>query len=343
MTQDNMPIIVLHGSAAERGHQHGVKLRGSITQAFADLTRSMLASDLERARASASTSLNQLSAIGPDVYAEIEGIAAATGLSLLDIYLLSFFELLSDCQTGCTSAGLATAHGAVVAQNWDAPVNATRDLFVIVHKGNEKQLITIASAGTLGWVGMNENGVAFVNNDLMLDTSQQGLPSLAIRRMILARNNVEGAIDVLRSNQHMSGRCFLLGDASGKLEVAEVGPSLGLIHRSMHEVVHTNHPLFPEPAMWENIEATARYYPSSRDRLRAARRFILNSTEDMVALLRDRSGAPDAICKSISGREPTATAFSIIFDCGQREAMVALGRPDLMSYQRITLKQVAEA
>ena len=95
--------------------------------------------------------------------------------------------------------------------------------------------------------------------------------------------------------------------------------------------------------MWENIEATARYYPSSRDRLRAARRFILNSTEDLVALLRDRSGAPDAICKSISVREPTATAFSIIFDCGQREAMVALGRPDLMSYQRITLKQVAEA
>jgi isopenicillin-N N-acyltransferase-like protein len=125
------------------------------------------------------------------------------------------------------------------------------------------------------------------------------------------------------------------------LRTVEVGPSAGVSDRAVRSVVHTNHPLFPKTAMWEDIETGARHYPSSRGRLRAARQFALTDACDLEALLRDRSGAPDAICKSPSVREPTGTAFSVIFDCRRREAMVAIGRPDQAPYRRIGMEQPA--
>ncbi|EJL56636.1 putative choloylglycine hydrolase [Rhizobium sp. CF122] len=336
-----MPVITLRGSPKERGRQHGMQLRAMILEAFTDLRRSSDDASWNLAQARAAVCADRLSRIAPDLVAELDGIAEATELSALDVCLLSAFEYFGEGQTGCTSVGLVQRDGALIAQNWDAPACTERHLAVFIHEG-AKSLVTIASAGTLGWVGMNGHGLALVNNDLILDTSQQGLPSLVIRRMMLEQKCVDGAIAVLRLHPHMTGRCFLIGDADGGLRAVEVGPSVGVTDRAVRTVVHTNHPLFPKPAMWENVEEVARHYPSSRSRLRAARRFSLRDINDLAALLRDRSGAPDAICKSPSVREPTATAFSVIFDCGRREAMVAIGRPDQTDYRVIRMLHPAD-
>jgi len=314
-----------------------MQLRAMILEAFTDLRRSTDGASWNLAQARAAVCADRLSRIAPDLVAELDGIAEATELSTLDVCLLSAFEYFGEGQSGCTSVGLVQPGGAVVAQNWDAPAGAERHLAVFIHEGAEQHLVTIASAGTLGWVGMNGHGLALVNNDLILDTSQQGLPSLVIRRMMLEQKCVDGAIAVLRVHPHMTGRCFLIGDADGGLRAVEVGPSVGVTDRAVRTVVHTNHPLFPKPAMWEDVEEVARHYPSSRSRLRAARRFSLRDVNDVAALLRDRSGAPDAICKSPSAREQTGTAFSVIFDCGQREARIAIGRPDQTDYRRIRM------
>ncbi|WP_431323397.1 C45 family autoproteolytic acyltransferase/hydolase [Rhizobium sp. YTU87027] len=335
MGQDRMRIITLRGAPKERGRQHGVELRGMILDAFTDLRRSTDDASWNLAQARAAVCIDQLSSVAMDLVAELDGIAEATELSTLNVFLLSAFEYFANGRTGCTSAGLAGPHGTVVAQNWDAQVGDERHLAVFIHEGAEQHLVTVASAGTLGWVGMNGHGLALVNNDLILDRSQDGLPSLVIRRMMLQQTSVDGAIAVLQSHPHMSGRCFLLGDAHRTLRAVEVGPSAGVTDRAFRSIVHTNHPLFPKPAMWEDVEEVARHYPSSRSRLRAARQFVLTDINDVMALLRDRCGAPDAICKSPSGREPTATAFSVIFDCGRREMMVAIGQPDQTDYRRI--------
>jgi len=342
MNQAKLPIITLRGSPKERGRQHGTQLRGMILEAYADLRRSTGGGGWTLAEGRAAVCIDRLSSIAPNLVAELCGIAEATELTLLDVCLLSAFEYFALGRTGCTSVGLVRGDGAVVAQNWDAPPGTERHLAVFVHEGAGSHLLTIASAGTLGWVGMNGHGLALVNNDLILDTKKDGLPSLMIRRMMLEQSCVDAAIGVLRAHPHMSGRCFLIGDAYGNLHVVEVGPSAGVTDRAVRTIVHTNHPLFPKPAMWEDVEEVARHYPSSRSRLRAARRFSLSDIVDVTALLRDRSGAPDAICKSPSAREQTGTAFSVIFDCQQREAMVALGRPDQTDYRRIRMLQPAD-
>ncbi|MBB3545201.1 C45 family peptidase [Rhizobium sp. BK399] len=337
MAKLQIPVIVLRGTAFERGQQHVSHLRSLIIADYDRLRRSAETTDWNRACAKAAASLEKVSALDSDLHSELEGMAAETGISAIDIYLLSCFEYFSDRRTGCTSAAISTPSGALVAQNWDGPEGADRHLAILVHEAPGKRMVTIATAGTLGWVGLNDSGFAFVNNDLMLDEKQDSLPSLVIRRLMLARPSVEAALDVLMSQPHMSGRSFILGDAAGRLQLAEVGPSIGLSHRIVDSIVHTNHPLFPDASVWENIEAEARHYPSSRERLRAARRFALTDAASLAALLRDRTGAPDAICKSFSPREPTATAFSVIFDCGQREAAIWPGQPDGSSPQRVGL------
>ncbi|WFS03378.1 C45 family autoproteolytic acyltransferase/hydolase [Rhizobium tumorigenes] len=343
MHSDQIPVITLRGTASERGRQHGMHLHGPIMDAYASLRASTNSADWDRACMRATPGFQALSAVCADMRAELDGMAAATGLTGLDVYLLSAFEFFIEGKTGCTSAGIARDEGVLVAQNWDAPAGTERHLTAFIHEGPDSHILTIASPGTLGWVGMNRHGLAFVNNDLLLDTSHVGLPSLVIRRMMLQQSSADAAIAVLRAYPHMSGRCFLVGDANGTLRVAELGPSVGVTDRAVRSVVHTNHPLFPKPAMWEDIEAGARHYPSSRARLRAARQFALTGVRDLEALLRDRSGAPDAISKSPSSREQTATAFSAIFDCGRREAMIAIGRPDQAAYRRIGLRQPAGA
>ncbi|WP_203431426.1 C45 family peptidase [Rhizobium sp. BG4] len=341
MAPKEIPFIVLHGTPAERGRQHGAALRACILTSLTSLRNSFSDKQWDSGRTRSAACLQKLEALAPSIVAELRGIADATNLHVHDVLLLSAFEFLGGHTRGCTSAALSRPAGAVVAQNWDAPASTDQHLVVFVHEGADERFICIASAGTLGWVGMNGHGLAFVNNDLILDEAENGLPSLVIRRLMLAERNVDAANSVLRSHKHLSGRCFTLGDAQGRLRLVEVGPSSGVTDRALRFAVHTNHPIFAKPAMWEDIEAVARVYPSSRSRLRAARAHSLNSVDDIHSLLCDRSDAPDAISKSPSRREPTGTAFSVIFDCGRREALIATGRPDLSSYRRISLLQHA--
>lgn len=343
MADKQIPVITFRGTPEERGRQHGAQLRSLIRASVADRKRRTAPGAWPLAQARSSSCLQHLSAIAPELRAEIEGIADATGLPPQDILLLSAFEYFGEGSTGCTSAGLTQPEGAVVAQNWDAPSDAEQHLSVHIHESADRSFVTVASAGTLGWVGMNGHGLAFVNNDLILDGCPDGLPSLITRRLMLNQASAADAMSVLRLHNHMSGRCFIVGDAFGGLRMAEIGPSAGVIDRAVRSAVHTNHPLFSTPAMWEDIEAAARIYPSSRARLRAARQYSLTGPDDLRALLCDRSGAPDAISKSPSSREPTGTAFSVIFDCHRREALVALGRPDQSIYRRVAVRQAADA
>ncbi|EPE97041.1 C45 family autoproteolytic acyltransferase/hydolase [Rhizobium grahamii] len=337
MAKSKIPVIVLRGTAFERGQQHAAHLRSLIVANYDHLRRTADADVWKCASAKAVASLEKASALDPDLSSELEGMAAETGISTVDMYLLSCFEYFSQRTTGCTSAAVSTPSGALVAQNWDGPEGAERHLAVLVHESPGKRMVTIATAGTLGWVGLNDSGFAFVNNDLMLDEKHDSLPSLVIRRLMLARPSVEAALSVLMCQHHMSGRSFILGDAAGRLQLAEVGPSVGVSRHIVGSVVHTNHPLFPDASIWEDIEAGARHYPSSRERLRAARLHTLTDAASLSALLHDRTGAPDAIFKSFSTREQTATAFSVIFDCGQRKLTIWSGQPDEASPQHIGL------
>jgi isopenicillin-N N-acyltransferase like protein len=335
-----IPILILHGTAFERGRQHGTRFRAEIVSALAAARALRGPIAYEAARRQAVAALPTIERRAPEVAAEVSGIAAGSNTDPIDVLLRSGFEFFGvPAVAGCTAIAAGTSRGALVAQNWDAPLSSMSELALFLHfEPDGFQQAVIASYGALCWVGCNRDGLAFVNNDLMLTTISPGLPSQIVRRLILGEQSVAAALDVLQTLPHMGGRSYLLGDASGAVAGVEVGARVGArVNQGGELVLHTNHALDGEVAADESAAKLEATYPSSRHRYDVLRRKVLVKPDvaAIAALLADEEGYPDSISKATSPGEPSATMFSIIFECGTRSLLLCPGAPAHHSYQRI--------
>lgn len=335
-----IPVVVLHGTAFERGRQHGARFRAEIVAALAANQAKHGATAYEAARAQAAATLPAIAQRAPAVAAELDGIAAGAESDPVEVLLRSGFELFGvPAVAGCSAIAAATPSGALVAQNWDAPASFAPELVLFLHFGPDgfEQAI-VASYGALCWVGCNRHGLAFVNNDLMLATTVAGLPSQVVRRLILQERSVAAALDSLQALPHMAGRSYLLGDASGAVAGVEVAARIGArVNQRGSPVLHTNHALDPDIAADESEAELQATYPSSRHRLDILRRKLPTQPDAaaIAALLADEEGYPDSISKASSTGEPSATLFSVMFECGARALQLCTGAPAHHPYQRI--------
>jgi hypothetical protein len=78
MSRAQIPILVLRGSPAERGRQHGAALQTLIAASISKLRKASSEQQWQRGRARSSLCLRQLAGSAPHLLAELEGIASAT-------------------------------------------------------------------------------------------------------------------------------------------------------------------------------------------------------------------------------------------------------------------------
>jgi isopenicillin-N N-acyltransferase like protein len=335
-----IPTVILQGTPFERGGQHGRRFRAEIAGAVAATIVAQGPVAYDAARARARRGWSAIEAQAPAVAAELRGIAEGAGLDPIDVLLRSGFEFFAAQEAiGCSAIAARGADGALVAQNWDAPLSFAPDLALFLHFGPQgfEQAI-VGSIGNLGWVGCNRHGLAFVNNDLMLHATRDGLPSQVVRRMILGETSVAAARRLLLALPHMAGRSYLIGDASGDVAGIEVSARHGArVNQTESPVLHTNHALDPAICGDEDAAALQATYPSSRHRHRrlAERRPAAFSVPAIAALLADRDGFPNAVAKAASAEEPSATLFSVIFDCGAGALQLCAGAPSDNAYQQV--------
>jgi len=334
-----LATVTLRGTPFERGFQHGAQFPREIGAAVAQLKSTHGESGYRHAAALAHDAWREIQALAPDASSELEGISAGAGTALSDALLLSGFEFFAQPSAmGCSAIAASGPNGALVAQNWDALPAAAADLALFLHIGPDGfERAIIGSIGGLGWVGCNRHGLAFVNNDLVLSTHGAGLPSQIVRRLILEERSVAGAIDRLKTIRHRAGRSYLLGDASGAVAGVEVSAASGArVNQINRPVLHANHALDPDVAADEAAVQLAATFPSSRHRQAILQRKAPQqaTVESIAILLSDSEGHPDAIAKIASPDEPTATLFSVIFDCGGRALHLCAGTPAAGRYQR---------
>jgi isopenicillin-N N-acyltransferase-like protein len=340
-----IPILLLKGNARDRGRQHGAAFKDRIHRAVQSARERRGADVYSAALARVCKNAAKLRDSAFDLVDELKGISEATGLPVEEILLRSSFEYFAQPQeAGCSSVGVPTMNGAIVAQNWDSPPFALNELACMVHDMGDRRLLVIASVGSLGWFGMNDAGLALVNNDLVMQSPGEGTPSQFTRRLALAATDVSGALSRFHDHAPMSGRAYVLGDASGRAIAIEVAPGLGTrIVKSRECVLHTNHALDDEVAGSEDTNELERLYPSTRSRFSALAAAVdaadMPEPETVMAWLRDHIGFPNAICKHLSASEATRTCVSAVFHCGLREAWIALGNPCGSKYQhmRVTM------
>jgi isopenicillin-N N-acyltransferase-like protein len=337
-----MPVLRLSGTPFERGYAHGVRFRQEIKMAIADMETAHEKARCETARRKAEAAWPLVRELSPLVASEIEGIAEGSGTAVPDIMLRSGFEFFDPSMTtGCSAVALSRPSGAIVAQNWDALPPAAQELVLFLHFGEDGfEQAVVASYGGLCWVGCNRHGLALVNNDLVLSSSAQGLPSQIVRRVILEEPSVSGAVDRLKALPHMSGRSYLLGDSSGAVAGVEVSASVGVrVNQVKSPILHTNHALHPDIAADEDKTLLKKTHPSSGHRYDVLRRKCPReaSVEAIALLLADMEGHPDSVSKAASAEEPTATVFSAIFGCGERRLLLCPGAPGDHPHRQFTL------
>lgn len=332
MLQRTLPVMVLQGSPYQRGHQHGSTFEPDIVSALKLLERSVSGRVMRRARCRAAASWRILLDVAPAIAAEIEGLAAGSRCAAEDIFLRIGFEFFGEpAATGCSALAFNGGGGAIVGQNWDAPGGTKADLVLFMHSDPDgSRLATVASKGTLGWFGQNGRGLSLVTNDMMLDMTSAGLPSQVVRRLVMSQADVPSALRLLRRLPHMSGRSYLLGDASGRIAGVELSPATGV--NALHAagpLVHTNHAVLEQTQAVENRRLLRRIYPSTYRRYASlvGATGSLNSVTDAMRVLRDRTGAPNAISKSLSPLEATETACSVVYDCAAGVMHLCLGLP----------------
>ncbi|WP_198023437.1 hypothetical protein M728_005281 (plasmid) [Ensifer sp. WSM1721] len=337
-THTNLPVVILSGTAFQRGVQHGRKFADRIAAAIAKMKSRCSPANFRVARGYALRSWTELQGVAPALVEEISGIAQGAKCDTIDLYCHIGFEFFdAPPPGGCSGMAIASPTGALLGQNWDAPPQMHEDLALFLHLDDAGvALAMVGSIGTLGWVGQNRCGLALLTNDLMLDNTTTGFPSQVVRRLVLDQRDVLAALDKLRQLPIMGGRCYLLGDSQGNIAAVELSPAAGVcVAPPGPRIFHTNNALLKPTRAVQNENQLQVAYPSSRSRLAALEDVGKGAitVADLMAALRDRTGAPDSVSKTISNREQTSTAFSVIFDCSQHALFLCGGPPSDGNYQ----------
>jgi isopenicillin-N N-acyltransferase-like protein len=153
-------------------------------------------------------------------------------------------------------------------------------------------------AGQLGYMGMNEYGVAQFANGLCDYEWRLGLPHYPLKRVMLETRTVDECVDLLTQFQPCSAANVVLCDGQGRIADVEVRPHGVARFRDEHpdRILHTNHYLTPE------LSAYGTDYPDSLPRLDRFRALVeLNwgriTVDTMKDILADHKGDPAAICR----------------------------------------------
>jgi isopenicillin-N N-acyltransferase-like protein len=131
-----IPVVALHGTPFERGRQHGTRFRAEIAGALRAARAARGVAHYEAARRQAAATLPLVEQCAPMIAAELNGIAAGAEADPIDVLLRSGFELFGlPAIAGCSAIAVGTPRGALVAQNWDAPLSFAPELVLFLHFG----------------------------------------------------------------------------------------------------------------------------------------------------------------------------------------------------------------
>lgn len=282
MRATDIAIIALDGDAFERGRQHGAAQRQAILAFLADgLARldaflpEMPTIDGFSARLEEFGS--SIASQTPELYRELEGMAAGAGISVAEAVLLQARRELAG-YSRITTAGDCTTFAragrqSLLAQTIDLAGDVEDQLCVLEIRNavTDRRSLILSFTGLLGYLGVNDAGLAIGLNLVLGGEWKCGLPPyLAIRHLIDHCCTVGQAVEQLRNLDLASSRCFVLCDGRATAFVEALAGKFAVHHG--RELAHTNHFLEPEFSAADEINVFARN--ASRRRLESCRSWL---------------------------------------------------------------------
>ncbi|MCB5168170.1 C45 family peptidase [Streptomyces bambusae] len=266
------PLLELSGPPHARGLTHGHALAGRLRGFLGDSLARLghltdRAVDLDALRPGIAAHRTVIADVLPDLATEIDGLAAGAGIDRDAAWLLQLRRELigysrvtaGDCTT-YASAGAAP----VLAQTVDLNGNLDDQIAVLSVSGPRHRSLVLSFAGLLGYLGVNDAGIAVGINLVLGGDWQPGVPPyLAIRHVLDTADTVEQAVETLREMPLASSRAFTICGVDRAVCVEATGARRRVLEGD--ELVHTNH--FLDAGLAEQDEINIFAKNSSRRRL----------------------------------------------------------------------------
>jgi isopenicillin-N N-acyltransferase like protein len=251
--------VQLRGSRRELGLQHGRQLQGAIDRFLHD-RRARVEALLTDPGAHATLSercgehARLIERHLPDMAEEIHGLAEGAGIDVSDAYLLQlrrelvgFSAMPRAAAAGgdCTTFGRCRGAVAVIGQTVDLNGDMAREATALdITHADGPRLLMLSFTGLLGYLGLNDRGLAIGLNLVLAGRWQTGIPEyMVIRHLLDTCATVDEAIERMRSLPLASSRALTLCDGRRLVTVEHVLNEFELFEGE--ELVHANHFLHP--------------------------------------------------------------------------------------------------
>lgn len=337
------PLYECRGAARELGRQHGEQARQHIHQHLDFLCRTLDVTT-EQIAAHAAAFQPLIERHTPQLLEELAGLAegaAVTPALALAVNVRAALGLSHD--TGCTAfavAAGASADGVLrIGQNSDT-LPAVQPLAYVLRvvPDDRPSLLMWTFGGMLGYHGLNAHGIAHFANDLGGGPAPRfALPHYPLKRLLLECSDLNQAQACFERLPLASSGNYVLCDGSGAVCDVEATPEGFEVLTDDGDgiIVHANHFVGSRHASAANhaLSAADSFPRQARMQtlLDACRGRI--SRADLEAALRDRAGAPAAICRSAAPsarpgddwRSAGVTVASLIAEPRSGELHIAAG------------------
>lgn len=299
------PLISVSGTAYEMGYQHGQQA-GDLIRKYLGWIEKSTGRDRAELGRNAHAFEPFIQRLNPAYLEEVRGLAAGAGLPYEEALLCQVRgEAVNARPEGCTAfalTGAATATGQPIAgQNQDLPPEFS-DLGIVLHlkpSDGRPRAITFTFAGQLGYMGMNQHGVAHFANALYNAPWRPGLPHYPLKRTLLEKTTVAQCLRMVQEHPTCSAGNMVFCDGEGTVADVEIRPEAVALYPDEHPDcrLHTNHYLTPEFTPYE--DATL---PDSCPRLDRLRELVKQhwghiDVRVMKGIMADHQGDPGGICR----------------------------------------------
>ena len=296
----------------------------------------------------------------PDIVAELEGMAAGSGVPVSKLAVPNLGEeftcsdeaaLLAGVDPEgpggqhCTTLAIVTGGRILAGHNEDwYSGDTTRNVLLRMRTADGTRIVAITPACLLAASGINSHGVATGANTVFCTDVRTGVPNNFIRRWMLEADSLESARERACLSARARGCNHLMADAHGRIWDVETSATSSVTLESGSWLVHTNHYLH------ESMEAFQMALPLESSRARFARACELvdagirrgRDPYDIVAqVLADHRDQGREICthedEALPHGDRQSTTASMIWDIKAMAADVCAGPPCKNPRVRVTL------
>ncbi|XBX10025.1 C45 family autoproteolytic acyltransferase/hydrolase [Enterocloster clostridioformis] len=340
-----IPYIKVTGDNWDRGFSHGRQCSRLIKKNIEVCKRLccyMRKVNPEILFADVRTFDNAIRKYDPNLYREMEAIAAGADVSTEEIVFLNvrtelsnvFWNKANISKKGCTSIFVGQERTVrrkiYMAQTWDW-IEDAKEVIIMLHSDDLKghQFITVTEAGIIGSLGINNKGVTVLLNSLPInELNAHGIPyHLLLRRILDSQTASDAQCNVLRSPIACALNVIIADTSGAAVDMELTAKGTDLQYPLNGLLIHTNHLLSQRLRVRENKAM----HINSVTRLETAYEVLESNYQielkHIKELFSEHKQKMFEICKHATNTYDACTIFTIIFELKEQKFYFAYGLP----------------